>query len=61
MAANIDELVIQKFKEDFQKIVIQHSEFWTSNDVRAIERALQELGHVERKLKSINERKKVSV
>lgn len=61
MADNIDELVIQKFKEEFQKIVIRHNEFWTSNDVRAIERALQELGHVERKLKSINERKKVSV
>lgn len=61
MAADIDELVIQKFREDFQKIVIRHNEFWTSYDVRAIERALQKLGHVERKLKSINERKKVSV
>lgn len=61
MEANIDELVIKKFKEDFQKIVTQHSEYWTSSDVRAIDRMLQELGHVERKLKSIYDRKKLPV
>lgn len=61
MGTEDESLLIKKFLEEFQRIVVRHHEFWTSNDVRAIERVVQELGHLERKLKLINERKKVSI
>lgn len=53
------EAVLEKFRQDFQKILVRYTEYWTSNDTRAIERALQELAHVERKIKSVEEKRKL--
>lgn len=55
------ELTLQRIREALQKIAVRYSEYWTLNDTRAFDRALQEVGHIERKIKTIKEGKKVSI